>query len=460
MMKRLLLITAAVLGLSAPAMAQTRALPPGEIRANGDITFGNALKLGKRESGKTIITPDTLQILGPGSTGPVGTMSLTPPGGTARTINDRAGDAPSLRDFGGPTGGDWLQPFLNAQAHASKRITVPEGAYPVSFGPFGAASKLYSGPGQIQYPDGTKDAPWRTVVTEYKAPPTGWSPSPTDQWTGDFSQFLTAARSYVTASATPPVSNSYTNMPMASMVRMAMQTDAGFNADPNDHAKGRTGQAMIDLSLRHTGQGDAGVISFNIAVGGTSPGATHFLANPASSMFGGNVYALPGAHGVYLQGSEVVYNDNGESVSAFDRTRNYWRRGNGTDQDQKWIHDRPQVKGEPGHYPIDGFYVPGGPAKRGLDFGSADFGNDGAAIVLSTNQKIYFGGYADPDGTGLRTISTSLGFASMWMDPEGHIRIKTTPGKTVVVDGLPTDASGLPSGGLYKDANGFLKVVP
>lgn len=78
MMKRLLLIAAAVLGLSAPAMAQTRALPPGEIRANGDITFGNALKLGKREAGKTIITPDTLQILGSGSTGDASTLSVTP----------------------------------------------------------------------------------------------------------------------------------------------------------------------------------------------------------------------------------------------------------------------------------------------------------------------------------------------------------------------------------------------
>lgn len=81
-MKRPFLILTALLGLSASAPAQTRALPPGEIRANGDITFGDALKLGKREgtgaSAKTIITPDTLRILGPDSTGDVSAMTAAP----------------------------------------------------------------------------------------------------------------------------------------------------------------------------------------------------------------------------------------------------------------------------------------------------------------------------------------------------------------------------------------------
>lgn len=57
-MKHLILIAAALLSLSAPALAQTRALPPGEIRANGDITFGNALKLGKREGDKIDVKDD------------------------------------------------------------------------------------------------------------------------------------------------------------------------------------------------------------------------------------------------------------------------------------------------------------------------------------------------------------------------------------------------------------------
>jgi hypothetical protein len=90
-MTRFLAPLLVLLALAAPALAQTRALPPGEIRANGDITFGNALKLGKREGNKTVITPDTLRILGPGSTGPVDGMDVTPPGETTRTLDAAVG---------------------------------------------------------------------------------------------------------------------------------------------------------------------------------------------------------------------------------------------------------------------------------------------------------------------------------------------------------------------------------
>jgi hypothetical protein len=67
-MKRAVIAFAALLALGAPAFDQTTALPQGEIRANGDITFGNALKLGKREGNKTVITPDVLEVLVPGNT--------------------------------------------------------------------------------------------------------------------------------------------------------------------------------------------------------------------------------------------------------------------------------------------------------------------------------------------------------------------------------------------------------
>ncbi|MFJ7441663.1 hypothetical protein ACIQW5_29225 [Methylorubrum thiocyanatum] len=102
-MMRSLSVLAALLGLSAPARSQTNPLPQGEIRANGDITFGNALKLGKREGNKTVITPDTLQILGPGSTGPIDGMSVTARGvgAVTRHLIDRLGDlAVNVRDYG------------------------------------------------------------------------------------------------------------------------------------------------------------------------------------------------------------------------------------------------------------------------------------------------------------------------------------------------------------------------
>ncbi|PXW51303.1 hypothetical protein [Methylobacterium sp. B4] len=105
-MKRSLLVLIALTALVSPVLAQTRALPPGEIRANGDITFGNALKLGKREGNKTVITPDTLQILGKGSTGDVSDMDVAPAvGSAARALKNKLLDfGVSVLDFGPSVG--------------------------------------------------------------------------------------------------------------------------------------------------------------------------------------------------------------------------------------------------------------------------------------------------------------------------------------------------------------------
>lgn len=102
-MKRSLLILAALLGLSEPALSQPRPIPQGEIRSNGDITFGNALKLGKREGDKTVITPDTLRILGPGSTGPADDFDVTLSDGVKRSLTTAItalrGDFSTLAEF-------------------------------------------------------------------------------------------------------------------------------------------------------------------------------------------------------------------------------------------------------------------------------------------------------------------------------------------------------------------------
>jgi hypothetical protein len=397
-------------------------------------------------------------------TGDASATSVTPTGGVARTLSARAVDALSLKDFGGPAGSDWTTAVNTAQSAAPKRIPVPEGSYSVTFDQFGAANKVYAGPGQLALSNGFKDAPWRTLVTQFKASPTGWTASPTDQWTADFSQFYAAARMLVVSGATPATTNSYVNMPMAAMTRWGWETYAGFNANAGDHAQGRTGQWMHDFALRHSGQGDATVFNFNIAANNARAGATHFLANPAVQMYGGNVYATSQAPGAYLQGSEVIFSDGGVSVAAIDRVRNYARTKAATGLGEVWIHDRPQVQGFTGNLPIDGFYVPGGKAKRGLDFGGADFsaGNN-AAIVMQPGMRIFFGGYADGDAAGLRTVSTSLGFTSIYQDANGYLHIDAgTNSKAVILDNLPTSASGLPSGAVWKDAaNGnVLKVAP
>lgn len=144
----------ALLALAAPALAQTRALPPGEIRANGDITFGNALKLGKRDAGKTIITPDTLQILGSGSTGEVSLMNVVPnasaPTNTlSRLIADKAAlDNPVFR--GNATAPRLTLPMSGQRQTYNLHVSPPDngvflagGGNEISFCPWLGCSQNY-----------------------------------------------------------------------------------------------------------------------------------------------------------------------------------------------------------------------------------------------------------------------------------------------------------------------------
>jgi hypothetical protein len=135
-MKRFLAPLFALLALAAPALAQTSDLPPGEIRPNGDITFGNALKLGKREGNLTVITPDTLQILGSGSTGDASGLSATLPGGTAGTLKDlltgSVSAAPYLLNRSGAAQvTEGLQAAVAAVVNQGGALLIPPGDYTV-----------------------------------------------------------------------------------------------------------------------------------------------------------------------------------------------------------------------------------------------------------------------------------------------------------------------------------------
>ncbi|MBK3406174.1 hypothetical protein H0176_20430 [Methylorubrum populi] len=101
-MKHYLPIVAVAAFLPASALAQPKALPLAEFRANGDITFGNALRIGKRESSKTVITPATLKISGTGSTGDVFDTSARAVGVslTPRSLAERWADTTRTKDFG------------------------------------------------------------------------------------------------------------------------------------------------------------------------------------------------------------------------------------------------------------------------------------------------------------------------------------------------------------------------
>lgn len=131
-MKRSLSALFALLAFAAPALAQTqtqtqtRALPPGEIRANGDITFGNALKLGKREGGRTVLEPDALKAVA---------GAILPGRFWAKAYNNPAKGVPCVWKETGDAG-PCIQAAINAAALAGGGEVVVDG------GTYGLATEL------------------------------------------------------------------------------------------------------------------------------------------------------------------------------------------------------------------------------------------------------------------------------------------------------------------------------
>ena len=90
-----ILATALALLQVGPALALDRVLPAPRIKDNGDVRLSDDLKIGRYQGGKFISQPDAIQIQGPGSTGPVDGMSVTPlPGMVARALSTSLADLP------------------------------------------------------------------------------------------------------------------------------------------------------------------------------------------------------------------------------------------------------------------------------------------------------------------------------------------------------------------------------
>jgi hypothetical protein len=199
----------------------------------------------------------------------------------------------------------------------------------------------------------------------------------------------------------------------------------GHNTDPTDHALGRTGAGMDVKRIYHGGQGDLSGELFYGEVYSARSGATHFLANPAVIKENGGLAAAGAATGAYLNHSEFIYNDNGLAVAVVDRVRNYLRTNGGNALSQVWLHDRPQSGGS---LPIDAFYAPAGPARRGFDATPADFGTEKAAIVLKAGDRQYYNAVSAPDPLGCKWCATSLGSTYRYYDAGANAVIDVVGG--------------------------------
>lgn len=131
MMKRILLAFTVLAWLSAPALAQKTA--PPEIRSNGDIWLGGAGKLGKRRpDGKIDITPESLQIGGPGSTGPAGDFSVQREAlANALSLRQKLGETLSVAEYavGNVLSGDACARISARSKAEGRSIHFPGGSW-------------------------------------------------------------------------------------------------------------------------------------------------------------------------------------------------------------------------------------------------------------------------------------------------------------------------------------------
>ena len=152
---RPLLGASLTLASAAPVLAFDRVLPSARIKDNGDIQLSDDVKLGKRQGGKTILQPDSLQIGGEGSTGPASGLGVSPKaGGTLSSLRKLfMSGCPPIEAFGGKADGatDNTAAYLRALSPAEGRLesgAVDRGACVA----FGSGEYLFSSPVSYTYP--------------------------------------------------------------------------------------------------------------------------------------------------------------------------------------------------------------------------------------------------------------------------------------------------------------------
>jgi hypothetical protein len=325
----------------------------------------------------------------------------------SRTVDSRLKDVLSIKDFGAVGDGvtDDTAAFNAVEAlPGTAPIFMPAGQYATTKGFYDLLNKKYEGPGQARL-GGYYQAPERSFITTPQPIP---STDRTQIFNNGFPKASRASYMFVGSGANPsPLPTIYTNFAEWSQDIIIHDFAAGFNTDPGDHQLGRSGAFVNVMRLYHGGQGDLVARNFYGEVYSNRSGATHFLANPALIVEGGNLgVSGPSGAGCYLNHSEYIFSDNGQPVACIDRVRNYIRTNNGNALSQVWIHDRPQSGGS---QPIDAFYTPAGTGRRGFDVTPADFGADKAAICLKSGDRIYFNSSAAPDPLGATWFATSLG---------------------------------------------------
>lgn len=277
-----------------------------------------------------------------------------------------------------------------ALASDATAINVPDGIVHTTASPI-TRSVAYRGPGTLKRT--YKYAPRLTVITSAvpPLPPTGFD-VPDTAFDADFAYNTTALDHRVLAAfANPPTGYQYNPLVMPHVNYFTQGANAGHNQSANSN-DGRTGNSCYYVKGDNYGKGDFGAFTAQMGVYYSDPTKTHWLAQPACSIIGGNCAAY--VDNVYLNPQEMQLQDNGHNVACIGPVINMERKSNAlvtsSTNGMPWIglllnsHNNPTDIG----------LKVAGKVGVGLDLTSANLlqrngSVSNAAITMKADQKIF-----------------------------------------------------------------------
>ncbi|MEM5461413.1 hypothetical protein VSR69_42585 [Paraburkholderia phytofirmans] len=307
-------------------------------------------------------------------------------------LYNRVHDALSLRDKGavGDGSNDDTAAVEAVEASAVDTIFVPEGTYSASTAS-ASLTKNYFGFGQLKT-SANRRAKFFSAI--HAAPATlGDHDSIETAFNGDVTHSIFQSEHRITGAATlgqPTTGYVYTPETYQEYVRL--YNSSGWNNGTSDNS-GRTAAVAKRIALEQYGQGDCVAYNATAFVSGARAGATSFLANPAASLWNGDMTA--GSSGVYLNPYETFLSDGGFDVAGIGSVSNLERTNATGALFAWWGGYRVQSVGSA---KIDVAFSAIGGARFGLDLSYLQLDATQSAIALSANQRIYGNVTAtDPD---------------------------------------------------------------
>lgn len=355
------------------------------------INAGNAVEVG-------LVDSDHLTFLQAGT------------GAVSRTLTSKMRDVVSVKDFGAVGDGVTDDTTAVSATSAQPKAFLPAGTYDTTYVNSSLVPGSWQGIGQIADASNRKLPPW--FANASSAPSSvGSATSLLTAFNGDLSKCQLPIGHYIQGATTltQPTTGYYYQAESYPHYTY-LYNSSGWNQSTSGN-DGRTAACAYRTKVDNYGQGDCVAYNASAFVTGTRAGSTNFLANPAASLFNGDMTA--GQDGVYLNPYETFLTDIGYDVAGVGLVNNFNRTNATGAKSVVWLGYRAQNVGT---QPCDSFLSATGKWQVGLDFAmsTTDFGANKAAISLKENDRIYFNSTATASGNLEANWRTTV-FGTSWM---------------------------------------------